>query len=83
MIKYSNLPLSLDQANQAIAQYHLSGGTARAVRLYLAGICPTQKAAADQVDVSPSILARALRRMSSSRRCACCGQVSRRIEVQS
>ena len=83
MTNYANVPMPLDEASAAVVQYHLRGGTARAVRLFLSGICKTQAEAADQCGVDRSILSRALRRMTSVRTCSCCGQAVRQVEVNS
>ena len=83
MTDYTNVPMPLDVASAAIAQYNLHGDTARAVRLFLSGICKTKAEAADQCGIDRSILTRALRRMTSVRTCSCCGQEVRQVEVSS
>ena len=81
MPSYSNVPMPLDQAGKAIDQYNLRGETARAVRLFLSGICKTKAEAADQCGIERSLVTRALRRMTITRTCSCCGQEIRQVEV--
>lgn len=73
MPEFRNVPMPLEEANLAVEQYNLSGKTARAVRMFLSGICPTRNQAALEAGVSATLVTRALNRMTLSAECSCCG----------
>jgi len=76
-----NVPMTLELANAAVARYNLSGGTARAVRLYLSGICATRAEAGRVAGVDAAVLTRAIKRMTIVRRCDCCGNEIKLVNV--
>ncbi len=70
---YYNVPMTLEEASAMVTSYNLSGRTARAVRLFLAGVCNTQRNAAEVAGVSPAVVTRAIARMlTTTKRCHCC-----------
>ena len=71
---YRNVPMPLEHANRAVESYRLSGKTARAVRMFLSGICETKTEAAREAGGDAALVSRALGRMTVTRRCDCCGQ---------
>lgn len=71
--EFVNVPMTLEDANHAVEAFNLSGGTARAVRLYLTRITESRNQAAQAVGVHQSLVTRALRRMTATVTCGCCG----------
>lgn len=73
-MNYRNVPMPLEEANAMVASYNLSGRTARAVRLFLSGVCESKRNAALVAGVCDTAVIRAVSRMESvTRRCDCCG----------
>lgn len=75
------MKLSSTEVDAVVAKYGFRGSTARAVRLFLTGICKTRYEAAQVAGIDRSVVTRAIQRVMVTTECPTCGHPITKLNI--